>query len=175
MGYITFMEKNAQRQMLKRAMEASWTASNCIGMVLGPLSIGFEVAIDERKASRPDVEAFIDDCLEAWQVVRRLSDRNLRRNREYYAVRPNLILSPILLSFEQNLESIRYSPDLDSAVMLTKFKDAYISAISQLHDFNTWAKSAGALIGFDSDSYEAQAVRRGQQYWQSTVRQLVGA
>lgn len=168
MGYTSYIEKRAQQELLKRAMEAAWTAANCIGMVFGPLSIALEMG----DASRPDVERLVDDWLGAWRDVRHLSDRNLERNRDYYIIRPNEVLSPILFSFEQKLDSIRRSPELTGPAMLATVKDASVAATQDLFEFNEWAKSKGPLIDFDAAKYEEEAVRRGQKYWERTVREL---
>ena len=168
MGFISYMEKRAQREMLKRAMEAAWTAGNCGGMVFGPLTVALEMG----NASRTNVEGLIDDWLIAWRGVRHLSDRNLKRNRDYYAVRPNTVLSPILMKFEQELESIRRLPDLDGPAMLAKVKDANFAMMQDTVQFNEWAKSSGSLIDFDATKYEGEAVKRGQKYWERTVREF---
>jgi hypothetical protein len=172
MGYVSFMEKRAQREMLKRAMEAAWTAGNCNGMVFGPLCMALEGALQRGSANKTNVEGLIDDWLRAWRGVQHLSDRNLKRNRDYYTVRPNVFLSPTLERFEQELESIRHSPDLDGPTMLAKIKDAMFTTMRELAEFNEWAKLQGPRIDFDAAKYEETAVRRGQRYWERTVREL---
>ena len=168
MGFTSYMEKHAQQGMLKRAMEAAWTAGNCGGMVFLPLC----AALETGNASRSDVERLIDDWLIAWSGVRHLSDRNLKRNRDYHAVRPNVALSPILMDFQQQMEFIRHSSDLNGSDMLAKVKDAGFALMQDMIQFNEWAKSAGSLIDFDAAKYESEAVRRGQKYWERTVREL---
>lgn len=172
MGFTSFMERKAQEQLSKRAMEAQWTAGNCIGMVFGPLSIALETALETGNADRSEVEDFIDDWLEAWRDVRHLSDRNLHRNRDYHLVRPNEALSPILLEFEEELNSIRRSPELTASEMTARIKDAYLATMQELLEFNEWIKEKGPLIGFDAAKYEAEAVRRGQKYWRPTVAEM---
>lgn len=172
MGYGSWMEKKAQRAMLKRAMEAAWTAANCIGMVYAPLTIAMEMG----SASRADVEGLIDDWLRAWRNMRHLSDRNLKRNRAHYAVRPNEVLSPILMRFEEELESIHQAPELDASSMLARLKDVYTGTMHELaFEFSEWAESAGPLIDFDAAKYTDEAVRRAQKYWEPTVRELTKA
>jgi len=168
MGYTSFMENRAQRTMLKRAMEASWTASNCGGMVFLPLTM----AMKEGEANKEAVLGLIDNWIESWQGVRHLSDRNLNRNREYYTVRPNVLLSPILSRFEVELTTLRNSPNIDAELMLTQVNELFLGTAHELHEFTEWAKSAGASLGFDAAKYEAEAVSRGQKYWAKTVREL---
>ena len=147
MGYTSWMEKKAQQTGLKRAMEAAWTAANCIGMVYGPLTIALEMG----PAGRAAVDSLIDDWLRAWRGVRHLSDRNLKRNRAHDVVRPNEVLSPILERFEQELEGIRGAPELDASSMLARLKDVYTGTMHQLaFEFNEWAESVGPLIDFEA-------------------------
>ncbi len=168
MGYVEWMEKRAQQEMLKRAMEAAWTVSCCIGMVFGPLCTAFEAS----NVPREEVDALIDHWREAWKDVQHLSDRNLGRNREHYFIRPNVMLSPILMRLAQSLEAIRNTANLDAPAVLVALKDAYLCTVSELYEFNKWAKASGPTIGFDASKYEPEAVKRGQRYWESTVRDL---
>lgn len=163
-----WMEKKAQQEMLKRAMEAGWTASTCIGMAFGPLAVALEMG----NASRSDVDQLLDDWLRVWEDVRKLSDRNLHRNRPYYEVRPNEMLSPILLEFEQALLRVRQDADLDGASAMAALKEIYMATTVELFEFNEWAKSVGPSVSFDSTKYEGTAVRKAQGYWAPTVRRL---
>ena len=164
----TWMEKKAQQEMLKRAMEAGWTASTCIGMLVVPLAVVLEMD----NASRSDVDQLLDDVLRAWQGVRRLSDRNLHRNRPYYEVRPNEVLSPILLEFEQALWRLREDADLDGASAIAALKGIYMATTTDLFGFNEWTKSVGPNIGFDSAKHERTAVKKAQDYWAPMVKHL---
>lgn len=175
MGYVSHMERRAQQALLKRAMEGAWTAGNCMGMVFGPLCVALEAALEAGKAGKIDVELLIDEWLEAWRVVRHLSDRNLKRNRDHYVVRPNMVLSPILLKFQERLESIRHSSDMDAPTMLAKVNDTMFTTFKDLFEFNGWAKSVGPLIAFDTVKYEPAAVRRGQRFWERTAREFYKA
>lgn len=165
-NYISYMERGAQQGMLKRAMDAAWIASTCIGMVYGPLSIALETG----GADKSVVDEMVRQWLRHWQDIRNMSDRNLHRNRDYYQVRPNEILSPILARFESRLESIL---SLESSTeMLVAVKDAYMATLHELIEFNQWANSIGSSIDFDAAKYDEQAVRRAHRYWSPTVRQL---
>ena len=175
MGYISYMERKAQQGLLKRAMEASWIAVTCPGMVFGPLLIMLETAVESGKAHRQDVDIFIDTWLQAWQRIRHLSDRNLIRNRVYYAVRPNEDLSRILAEFEQELGSIRSASQLSPSETVSRIKATMSDTVSKLLEYNEWAKWAGSLIEFNSLKYEDKAVRRAHKYWASTVRALVNS
>ena len=170
MGFNDFMEKRAQKQLLMRAMDASWVAATCSGMVFGPLALMLESAVQTGKAQRQDVDDFIDNWLESWQQVRHLSDRNLTRNRHYYEVRPNEMLSPILSDFQMELESIRASSKIGPSEAVERLKCEMYDNVKKLQGFNEWAESAGRLIDFDTKKYEPKAVKRAQNYWEPTVR-----
>ena len=173
MGFNDFMEKRAQRGLLMRAVEASWVAATCSGMVFGPLVVMLEGGVQTGKAQRKDVDDFIENWLEAWRQVRHLSDRNLTRNRDYYVVRPNEMLSPILSEFQMELESIRAaSSQIDPPVTVTRLREPMGQITSKLLEFNEWAESAGKLIDFDAKLYEPKAVQRAHKYWAPTVRVL---
>jgi len=172
MGFNDFMEKRAQRLMLQRAMEASWVASTCSGMVCGPMVMALESAVETGKARRQNVDAFLDNWLRDWQLVRHLSDRNLSRNRDYYIVRPNEVLSPILSDFQRGLESIRASSQLSPSEAVGRIKEEMFGITKKLLGFNEWAESAGKLIDFEAKQYEPQAVKRAHKYWAPTVRVL---
>jgi hypothetical protein len=163
-----FMEKKAQQEMLKRAMDTSWAASCCIGMVFGPLA----AAVEQGNPNRTTVNSLIDDWLAAWRTVRQLSDRNLHRNRDWYAIQPNKVLSPILLEFEQRLESVRALPGSDGQATILGVKEAYLATAQELLEFNEWAKSVGPEIDFDAKKYEDHAARQAQRYWEPTARKL---
>lgn len=164
----SWMEKKAQQEMLKRAMEAGWIASTCVGMVFGPLAVALEMG----NASRSDVDQLIDDWLETWRDVRKLSDRNLHRNRPYYEVRPNEVLSPVLLRFETALVAIRQAPHPDGQSTIAALKQEYMTTTQELLEFHQWAKSVGPYIDFDSTKYEERAVKKAHGYWAPTVRRL---
>ena len=171
MGLLTWMEKKAQQGVLKVAMQVGWTASCCISMVFLPLTI----ALKEGQAKPQDVRQLIGDQIDAWKKVLQLSDRNLHRNREYHEIKPNRVLSPILLGFEHQLVRIGESHDLDVPARLEALEQAQLGVIKELFDFHQWAKAAGPLIGFDSAGYEDTAARIGQEYWASTLQQLMKA
>ena len=125
MGFNDFMEKRAQRLMLQRAMEAYWVAYTS-DLVFGPLVTMLGIAVETGKAQRHDVDDFLDNWLQTWQPVRHLSDRNLNRNRDYYIVRPNEVLSPILSDFQKGLESIRASSQLGPSEAVAEMKAAIL-------------------------------------------------
>ena len=168
MGFLSFMENRAQQEILKRAMEAGWTASTCGGMVFGPLLMLMETG----GANRQAVRGLIDNWLAAWQNVRYLSDRNLHRNREWHAVRPNEVLSPILARFEQELVSFRSDNTLDGQALLARVKEEMNGMVQELFEFNEWTISRGPRVGLDASKYEPKAVRRGKKYWASTIREF---
>ena len=163
-----WMERKAQQGMLKRAMEAGWTASTCVGMVFGPLAAALEMG----NAARSDVNQLIDDWLQAWREVRELSDRNLHRNRPHYDVRPNAVLSPILLKFEREMSELRRTADSDGPRTTAALKEIYTETIDDLRVFNEWAKAVGPDIDFDATKYEETAVKKAQRHWEPTVKQL---
>jgi hypothetical protein len=167
-GFLTRkIEKQAQQEIMKRAMDAAWIASTCIGMVIGPTATYLEMG----NATKSDVNNAMDAWLRGWRDVQQLSDRNLHRNREYHVVRPNVTLSTILSGFGLQLESIRSSA-LEPSQMLQQVKEAYTTTTVELLDWLKWAKQAGGLIDFDGDKYELEAVQRAQTHWASTVREL---
>jgi len=169
MGFTEFMERRAQQELLKRAMEAGWTASTCIGMVAGPLWAILEMG----QPTRAQVDAVLSDWLRSWQSVRRLSDRNLYRNRPYYLIHPNRRLSPLLARFEEQLSLNLADRQSDVSTIVARVKDAYMKVVFELLEFNRWAKEeAGPLTGFDAARYDDTAVRRAQRYWEPTVREL---
>jgi hypothetical protein len=137
-------------------------------MVFGPLAAVLEMG----NAGRSDVNQLIDDWLRAWRNVRKLSDRNLHRNRPYYEVQPNEVLSPILLRFETTLLTIRQTPDLDGHCAMVSLKEAYVKTTGELLEFHRWSKAVGPYIDFDAAKYEETAVKKAQRYWAPSVRRL---
>ena len=168
MGIVSFMETRAQREILKRAVEAAWAASTGIGMVFGPLTL----AMEHGAASQSELNRLIDEWLAKWASVRYLSDRNIHRNRDYYEVRPNERLSPILLDFDSRLRAIRASQYAGSTEMVAAVKDAYTETILELKQFLDWARSAGPSVGLDYSKFETVAGTKGQKYWGPTLREL---
>jgi hypothetical protein len=173
-GMASFLEKKAQQEMMKRAIDAAWVATTCIGMVIAPLVVATEMG--GSKIAKSDLNKAIDTMVLQWRFdVQRLSDRNIDRNREYYAVQPNLILSPILDRFAYALQSIQAAPpSVEAAQMIQALKEAYTSAVKELLDFFQWSKSSEvhSLIDFDAAKYEPQAVRKAQNYWKPTVNEI---
>jgi hypothetical protein len=168
----SFLEKKAQQEIMKRAIDAAWIGCTCIGMVIGPLVIAFE----NMNINRTDLNNTINIWVNRWQrEVQYLSDRNVHRNREYYAVQPNLILSPILARFSSRLESVRAAPaSVESAQMIPPLKEAYTETVKELYGFLEWTKSSEvrSLIDFDASKYEPQAVQRAQKYWTPAVNEI---
>jgi len=69
-----FLEKKAQQEMMKRAIDAAWVGCTCIGMVIGPLVIAFE----NINITRTDLNNTIDIWMDHWQRdVQHLSDRGV--------------------------------------------------------------------------------------------------
>jgi hypothetical protein len=167
----SFLEKKAQQEMMKRAIDAAWVGCTYIGMVIGPLAVAFDV----ERVTRPRLNEIIDTWLRQWQHdVQHLSDRNLHRNRDYHLVRPNLKLSPILAGFASQLQSIRASATLEPSQMLQAVKEACTTTTGELFDWFNWTKSSEvrSLIDFDASKYEPQAVQRAQKFWTPTVNEI---
>jgi len=160
MGFTEWMEKKAQQSLCRRAMEAAWTGMTCIGMVYGPLTL----MLKSGSPTTGDVLELTEAWLSDWTWVCQLSDRNLRRNRAEYLVRPNLVLSPILADFLQTLLSIR-AKLTDPQEMLEKIHDAQLNTTASLFEFNNWIKEEGKLIGFDAERYQDVAAQRSQRVW----------
>ena len=168
MGLTAFLEKRAQREILKRAIDGAWAASTCIGMVFGPLTQMLETT----GAGKADVIQLVDTWLSAWRDVRHLSDRNLHRNRDDYEVKPNERLSPILLRFEEELVSIQGRDLSQPDEVLAAVKEATTATVVELYEFNNWAQAVGPSVGLDAEKYEGKAVAKAQRLWQPTLREL---
>jgi hypothetical protein len=169
-GFSEFMERKAQQEILKRALDAELTAGTCNGMLYGPVWM----ALEYNHATRDQVDTFIDHWLDDWQFVRHLSDRNLHRNRPHYLVRPNVRLSPLLEEFESQLKANRLDAQSDTATIFGRVKEAVIQLSTNLYEFHRWAMDdAGPMIGLNLASYEDKAARRAQKTWQPAVRALL--
>jgi len=170
MGFAKFMERKAQQEMLKRALDAELTASTCIGMLYGPVWCTLEGG----HPTRDQVDTVIDGWLDDWQRVRHLSDRNLHRNRPHYLVRPNILLSPLLEEFGSQLKVNRSDEQSDTATIVSRVKEAWLQLMSSLLEFHRWAMDdAGPMVGLNLASYEAKATKRAQKAWQPALRALL--
>jgi len=171
-GFTEFMERKAQQEILKRALDAELTASTCIGMVFGPLWAMLEMG----QPTRDQVHFAIDGWLDAWQRVRHLSDRNFHRNRPHYLVRPNFLLSPLLEGFESQLKANRLDEQSDAATILARVKEDYTQLMGKLFEFHRWAiDEAGPILRLNLAAYEDKAAKRAQQTWQPAVREFLKA
>jgi len=172
LGYTEFMERKAQQEMLKRALDAELTASTCIGMVFGPLWMMLEMG----QPTRDQVHYAIDGWLDAWQRVRHLSDRNLHRNRPHYLIRPNIRLSALLGEFGSELKANRLDEQSDAATIVARVKEAFLQLSINLFEFHRWAMDeAGPMLGLNLASYEGKAAKRAQKTWQPAVREFLKA
>ena len=175
MGFVDFMETRAQRELTKRAIDASWVASCGIGMVFGPLCLAVESSVQANEAGREEVDSLVRGWLESWERVRHLSDRNLHRNRAYHAVRPNLELSPALESMDTELRALLASSELSASDAVERCKECNSATMLAIYEFQKWVKQVAPMIGFNPEGYENGAVRKGQMYWKATVKQLMDA
>jgi len=171
-GFAEFMERKAQQEMLKRALDAELTASTCIGMAYGPVWMALEMG----HPTRDQVDTVIDGWLDDWQRVRHLSDRNLHRNRPHYLVRPNVRLSPLLEEFESQLKANRLDEQSDTATIVARVKEAFLQLSFNLFEFHRWAiDQAGPIVGLNLAAYEGKAAKRAQKTWQPAVRAFLEA
>jgi hypothetical protein len=70
----SFLEKKAQQEMMKRAIDAAWVATTCIGMVIAPLVVAAEMG--GGNIAKSDLKKAIDIWVRQWQLdVQLLSDR----------------------------------------------------------------------------------------------------
>lgn len=172
MGFAQFMERKAQQEILKRALDAEMTAGCCLGMVVGPAIIMMEMG----QPAREEVHYALDGFLDAWQRVRQLSDRNLERNRPYYTIQPNVRLSPLLEKFERELWANRADDKSEPAEIVARVKDAYMEETFGLFEFHRWAvDQAAPMIGLDLAAYEPKAAKRAQRVWEPAVRAMTAA
>ena len=172
MGFNQFMERKAQQEILKRAIDAELIAATCVGMVFGPLWMVLETG----DPTRDQVDTALEGWLNAWQHVRHLSDRNLHRNRPYYLVQPNVRLSPLLEEFEGQLKRNLSDGESDAATIVARVKQAFLELSTRLFEFHQWAKNeAGPVLSLNLESYESTAAKRAQKYWQPALRALFEA
>jgi len=182
-GINQWMERKAQQQSLKNTMLASASASACIRLFFTPLLRAME---SDTAAAAVVMNQTIDAMLGAWLEVKWVCDVDLHRDRDYYAVRPRLILSPLLADFEQRLIIIRdsysgsstmlnqksSSPLPDTGLQIHSLKAACAQTIDDLIDFNEWVKTVAPTIRFNTEPNEIKARRRATKYWGAVMREV---
>ncbi len=161
-------EIKIQYELLKRALDASRVASSCVDEVYAPLC----ATLTSRQASVEDVQATLEEWLTAWQEVRTQCDSYLKRNREHFAVRPSVELSPALVQFEERLVAIYEAEDLDAPAMLFRTREATDALAEDLRGFEEWARKAGPQVGLNVVEYGPVATNRAKRFWQPNVRAI---
>ncbi len=170
MGYSAWMVKRAQETMCKRAADAAWVASCGVGMVIGPVTVMMKESGES--LSNSDFSQWVGTFSQSWARVRWLSDRNLGRSgRPQYWVHPNQMLSPLLDSYGETLESLLRDPRGPSS-KAASLHDRNMEFAPEVLDFLSWLAKEGQSVGFNYPAYEDKAVAVGQRYWVKTQRQL---
>ena len=162
-------ETRISLELLKRSLDGGHIATASIDAVYGPILDKFEA---DPNPSLDAVHFMLTDWLNIWQEVRRLCDAYMKRNREYFDVRPHANLSPILLEFENRLVDIMEDEDLNAKGAVERVREACNLLHEELDGFYEWAHEVGDPIGIDFNDATEKSIRRAGRFWLPNVRAM---
>jgi hypothetical protein len=162
-------ETRISLELLKRSLDGGHIASASIDEVYGPILERLEA---EPNPSMESVHTLLSDWLNVWQEVRRLCDAYMKRNREYFDVRPHANLSPILLEFENRLVDVVEDDELDARGAIERIREACDLLNEELDGFYEWAHEVGGPIGIDYEDATEKSIRRAGRFWLPNVRAM---